>query len=936
MRIGLHSGPVVVGAIGDDLRMDYTAQGDTSNLAARMEGSAEPGGILVSDHTYRLAKVFFEFAHREPIRVKGKKDLQTVFEVIREGRAETRMEASIIRGLTRFVGRRKELELLLEAYLKASEGSGQVVGIVGEAGVGKSRLLLEFTRLLPAGEYTFLTGQCLQFGRNMPYLPLLSILRVYFGLKDVSQERLARQRMRDTLLNLDPQLLTYLPSFHSLLSLTVEDRRYRHMDPKSKRDLDVEALHSLFVRESRHRPLVLVMEDLHWMDKTSDQFLDLFIGNLVGVPILLLLLYRPEYNHPWGSKSYYQQIGLDQLPALESEALVSAILVGGRVAPELQDLILDRAAGNPLYMEEFTRNLVEKGAIFCEADRYMLRPGVAEIQVPDTIQGIITARLDRLTENLKSTVQVAAVIGRDFAYRILQSVMGLREELRASLINLQGLELIYEKTLFPELEYIFKHAMTQEVAYNSLLVKNRERIHEQIGRSIEELYADRLEEFTIMLAHHYGHSRNPEKGYAYLTRAGLQAQAAFANEEALNYFRKAWSLIDKMTDPELQAARRIETGVWMAEVLEPLGRFPDALEVLTAVTESEDRGKAGPRLARAYFCLGNNHSNLGQWTLARGHLSSAIDLAQITNDQFVLGAAYHYLGQLDFFSGFIPASIKNLEKAAAIFEALDNPFWLSWTYSWLANVISNTFYRFTALTVIRKAEYWTQLSGNKRAAVIIHFAWFSYRIYMGDVEKALEQAEQAAAAAQKANDYIMFGSSFSFQSLAHCRLGAFDVGLEKAEMSICQLEKIGFKLFLAIGLIERGKALMGLGRLNDAGQSIARGMVIARELDLGWGQLSGFAVEAQIQSRQNVLDREAVLKALGQAVKFLMRSRSWGYLLEHCLVRADVYLVMGEKPRAAKEISRARRIYARMEIPEGTPELHSLEVRMEKLSVNGG
>ena len=330
MRIGLHSGPVVVGAIGDDLRMDYTAQGDTSNLAARMEGSAEPGGILVSDHTYRLAKVFFEFAHREPIRVKGKKDLQTVFEVIREGRAETRMEASIIRGLTRFVGRRKELELLLEAYLKASEGSGQVVGIVGEAGVGKSRLLLEFTRLLPAGEYTFLTGQCLQFGRNMPYLPLLSILRVYFGLKDVSQERLARQRMRDTLLNLDPQLLTYLPSFHSLLSLTVEDRRYRHMDPKSKRDLDVEALHSLFVRESRHRPLVLVMEDLHWMDKTSDQFLDLFIGNLVGVPILLLLLYRPEYNHPWGSKSYYQQIGLDQLPALESEALVSAILDGGQ------------------------------------------------------------------------------------------------------------------------------------------------------------------------------------------------------------------------------------------------------------------------------------------------------------------------------------------------------------------------------------------------------------------------------------------------------------------------------------------------------------------------------------------------------------------------------------------------------------------------------
>ena len=935
IRLGLNSGPVIVGSIGDNLKVEYTALGDTVNLASRMEKLASVGGIMVSGATYRLIRPYFELVARGPIQIKGKEEIQEAYELVREGKAETRMDASIARGLTRFIGRKQELDLMVQAYQKARAGSGQVVGIVGEAGVGKSRLLLEFRRSLSTGECTLLTGQCVQFGRNMAYLPLLDLLRSYFGLNDLADETQARQRLLEKIKELDEHLLVHLPSFQSLLSLPVENDRYRNLEPKDKRELDFEALRAFWGQVSRHRPLVLVVEDLHWMDKTSEQFLDLFIGGLHGFPILLLLLYRPEYSHPWGGKSYYLQIGLDHLPSSESADLISALLDEGKVAPELRNLILNRAAGNPLFMEEFTLNLVENGMIRRETDRYFLNPKAAEIQVPDTIQGIIAARMDRLSDNLKSTMQVASVIGRDFAYRILQSVMGVREELKAALLNLQGLELIYEKSLFPELEYIFKHAMTQEVAYNSLLVKIRQRLHEQIGRTIEELYAERLEEFYVMLAHHYGRSRNLEKGYEYLTRAGLQAKDTFANEEALSYFKRAWSLLEGMEDPETRESRRIETAVRMAEVLEPLGRFQEALKVLSEIISPAEPGKEDPRLARAYFCLGNNLSNLGQWTEARRNISRAIELAEMTNDQNVLGAAFHYLGQLDFFSGHLTSSVKNYEKAASIFETLENPFLMSWVYVFLANVISHFSYPPTRLAAIRKAEYWTEIAGNKRAEPFIHYSWFMHWIYSGTYDKALEHARQSGLASQKAGDYVHLGMGYFFQGWTYYLMGRFKEGLENAELSVHHSEKIGMKLILTFGLLLRGKIYMALGGLEEAERSVNQGMAIALAMDQGWAQIFGFGTEAQILARQNPAKSGPVREALGKAVPILRRARSWGYLLLHALDRADVYLVLGDVKQSAKEISRARRIYIKMEVPEGTPKLHSLEDRLRELSEKG-
>ena len=264
--------------------------------------------------------------------------------------------------------------------------------------------------------------------------------------------------------------------------------------------------------------------------------------------ILLLLLYRPEYTHPWGSKSYYSKIGLDQLPLQSSAELVQAILAGGEVAPDLRQLILDRAAGNPLFMEELTHSLLENGSIQKKDHQYILTKKPSEIQVPDTIQGIIAARMDRLEENLKRIMQVASVIGRDFAFRILQTITGMQEELKSHLRNLQGLEFIYEKRLFPELEYIFKHVLTQEVAYNSLLLKRRKEIHEKIGQAIEEIYAERLEEFYEMLAYHFERAGVPDKAVKYLQLAGERAVRLSANEEAIAHFNRGLELLQTLPE----------------------------------------------------------------------------------------------------------------------------------------------------------------------------------------------------------------------------------------------------------------------------------------------------------------------------------------------------------------------------------------------------
>jgi class 3 adenylate cyclase len=580
MRIGLNSGPVIVGSVGKDLKMDYTAVGDTVNLASRMQTLAEPGGILAAPDTHKMARDFFQFRPAGKLKVKGKEESIERHQLIKASGVETRIEASVLKGLTRFVGRKKEIASLKDAFDKAQSGTGQVVCIVGEAGVGKSRLLLELRRSLSHKEHIYLEGHCLHYGSAMPYIPLLDVLRSYFGIKEGDREFLIKKKMEDKVASLDGNLKTILPPLHDLLSLKVEDEAYLKLDPQRKRERTFEAVRDLLIRESQNQPLVLAIEDLHWIDRTSEEFLKYLIDHLPNSRILLLPLYRPEYCHQWASRSCYSQVRVDELPLKSSAELVTCILEDADVAPELRDLVLKRAAGNPLFMEEFTHTLLEDGSIQKKDHQYFLATRPGDIHVPDTIQGIIAARMDRLDDNLKRIMQVAAVIGRDFAYRILQTITGMQEELKSHLLNLQGLEFIYEKSLFPELEYVFKHALTQEVAYNSLLQKRRKEIHTSIARAIEDLYPDRLEEFCEALAHHYSMSENWEKAFQYLKLSGQKAARNYSQWEAFNAYKGSLNALEKLPPTEENKRAGIEVRLLMDVPMLTLGYPPGSIEII--------------------------------------------------------------------------------------------------------------------------------------------------------------------------------------------------------------------------------------------------------------------------------------------------------------------------------------------------------------------
>lgn len=744
LRVGLNSGLVVVGAIGDDLRMDYTAVGDTTNLAARMESKAEPGTILVSRNTHILGKDFFEFDPLGKIEVKGKDQPQEAYKLIKAGEIETRIRASAVKGLTRFIGRKNSMSALKEPYDRVLNGSGQVVGIVGEAGVGKSRLLLELINQLSLGEYTYLEGRCRHYGSGMAYLPILDLVRSYFELKDGDQEDIVKKKISKKIDQLDERLAINLPSFQEFLSIKVEDEKYIQLDPGQKKIMSFEAIRDLLIRESEQKPIVIAIEDLHWIDKTSEEFINYLIDWLANTRILLILLYRLEYTHQWGSKSYYTKVGLTQLGKRSSSELVQAILSDSSVTPQLGELILSRSGGNPLYMEEFTHNLLENGLIGQKDRHYVLNCKVTEVQVPDTIQGIIAARIDRIEESLKRVMQVASVIGREFAFRTLQTISDMREDLKSALLNLQGLEFISKKKIFPELEYIFKHALTQEVAYNSLLHERRKEVHEKIGYAIESIYPDSIEEHYELLAYHFGHSDNKDQTFKYLDLANQKAIEANAVQEAKNYFDDAMEVLEDLPNNENNQRRRISLLLKILPVMLLLFKYPEYHELLTRFE------------------------------------STAIGIG----DQGLLGAFYGRLGTCEWGFGNFDKAIELDAKAAKLCEAAGNIdeaayayCQLEWSHLYRGNYDEVIFYKDRALKAMERRPNLRNYSWALQAA-----SW-AYS-YLGQWDKAVEEGQEELKLAEKFSDNSAASFAAWIISMAYNFKGDIDKAIQFGELSV--------------------------------------------------------------------------------------------------------------------------------------------------------
>src|SRR6516164_2386186 len=503
IRVGLNSGEVVVRSIGSDLHMDYTAVGQTTHLAARMEQMAMPGAILITPAVLGLVEGFVQVKALGATPVRGLRDPVEVYEVTGAGVVRSRLQAAAARGLTRFVGRQPELETLQQALAQAQAGHGQVVAMVGEAGVGKSRLLYEFGHSHHTQGWRVLESAAVSYGKTTPYFPVVDLLKRYGHIEERDDSQTIRAKITGQILTLDAALHETIPAFLALLDALPADSPFLTLDPPQRRQHTLDGLKRLFLRESQVQPLLLVFEDLHWIDTETQVLLDGLVESLPTARLLLLVNYRPEYRHGWGNKTYYSQLRLDPLPPETAGELLQALVGDDSTLSPLKRFLIERTEGNPFFLEESVRTLIETKALIGERGIHRLARPLDDVQVPATVEAVLAARIDRLPGEDKRLLQMAAVIGQDVPLALLQPIAELPEdELRHGLAHLQAAEFLYESSLFPDLEHTFKHALTHEVAYRGLLQERRRALHARCVVVLEQLSADRVAERVDRLAHH--------------------------------------------------------------------------------------------------------------------------------------------------------------------------------------------------------------------------------------------------------------------------------------------------------------------------------------------------------------------------------------------------------------------------------------------------
>jgi len=920
MRIGLNSGNVVVGSIGDNLRMDYTAVGDTTNLASRMQSNAKPGTVLISENTYRLARDFFKFRSLGKVEVKGKTELQEIYELIRTSDVETRLDAAVTKGLTKFVGRKNSMASLMDAFDRVKSGLGKVVGLVGEAGVGKSRLLLELRKMLPRGEYIYLEGRCIHYGSSMTYLPILDILRTYFEINEEDRKIVIKKKMEKKILDIDEKLKSIIPPFQELFSLKVDDENFINLDPKEKRERIFEAIRDLLIRLSHVKPLVLAIEDLHWIDKTSEEFLNYLIGRLAGTPILLILLYRPVYDHQWGSKSYYAEVRVDQLGFSSSTQMVQAILDEAAIILDLQNFIIKRAAGNPLFIEEFTHTLLENGAIERKNDEYVLSRKADDIQVPNTIQGIIAARMDRLENNLKRTMQIASVIGRDFAFRILETITNLGEELKSYLLELQGLEFIYEKELFPELEYIFKHALIQEVAYNSLLLKRRSEIHEKIGNAVESLYSEKLEEFYEILAYHYSKGENPEKACQYLKLSGNKATRNHSVWEAFSFYKDAIDKLNQLPETQETKKERLEILYLIITPMYLLGFPENSLEILKdGEMLSKELGDS-KRLAIFYSRIGSYYSYKGEPLIAMKYSEDAFEEARIQRDlqliaplAFQLCTPYQGAGQFYKIVDMVPGVIDLIEKSereSEFFALPWNPYSALCGYNgmsmgWLGDFEEGK-------VAIEKGLRNAIQIDDIRTLGYVHFFYGTFFFVKGDWPHAKEHFQNSIKYYEEVKWLLILAMSETLLGLSYYFLGDSETGKKHSEKGLKIIRETGVEMYMSFFHWILGLIHMELGDPKSARSFLEESLRLSKRNHekhsegLSWiwlGRILGRAEPKQIDKA-----KQCIMKGM----EILQELKIKPFYSQGHLFLSELYLKTSEKEKAIQNLEKAEKMFQEM------------------------
>ena len=796
-RVGINTGEVVVRSIqtGAD-QVEYTPIGHTTNLASRMQTAAPVGSIAVSENTRRFCEGYFVLKPLGATKVKGVGEPVNVYEVTGLGPLRTRLQRSAGRGLTKFVGREREMEAMRAAAERAMSGHGQIVAAMAEAGTGKSRLFFEFKATHQTG-WMVLETFSVSHGKASAYLPVLDLLHAYFKIAGGDDERTRREKVAGKITILDRSLEDTLPYLFSLLGIVEGEDPLAQMDGQLKKRRTLEAIKRIVLRESLNQPLMVMFEDLHWIDEATQEFLNLLADSLGTAKILLLVNYRPEYSHHWGSKTYYTQLRLDPLGEESAEEMLTALLGDGFEVAPLKRLIIEKTEGNPFFMEETVQVLFDEGALMRNGAALRLTKPLSELKIPPTVQGILAARIDRLPADAKELLQTLAVIGREFPLSLIRGVITRSDdELNRLLNDLQLGEFIYEQPAVGNTEYVFKHALTQEVAYNSVLIERRQQLHERTAAALETLYARSVEEHLAALAHHYGRSADPGKAVEYLTRAGQQALSRSAFTEAQGQLQQGLELIKKLTESPERDARELELARTLAQVLIVTRGFaaPETRAAAERARElAEKIGNLAELVARVFDIFrtvlnsGNNYATAG--LLA----DRILDLAQREGSPASFGFVCYAQVAVRHFRGDL-AGVE--EQFARWGSSLD-------------------------------ADGFRQVPGAAVVAIIIAS---QCAVASGHADLARERTAQGLAFARNSNNPYDLAVARLFESWLSCVLREPQRAEVAAAQALAAAEEHAFAFIRNITLTRLGWARAQLGRAGEGATLIRQGIAGLAEI----------------------------------------------------------------------------------------------------------